>query len=240
MIYNPPRIAFTGASATGKTSLAIWLAQHLGVPFNPYGSRSAAASMGFVDDEGKPKPYNVDRADLAVYEAVVGGDRSPENLQRAARAAVLEGVRGKSCRSLFQEELLRQKTDWEAEHVRTGFVTDRTTCDNLAYSTLHDVYGVSKSYLDSAMAHMIVYDLVFFTPVDVFQKIGGDGARVEDEHYHRLFEMMLEGATQEALLSDGRSYSDIVWHLSMETLEDRKDYIEKLCRNPHRGYLWNP
>ena len=52
----PLRIALSGASGTGKTTLATFLADHLEIPFNPVGSRSVAKSMGFDN------PYDVDKA----------------------------------------------------------------------------------------------------------------------------------------------------------------------------------
>jgi len=50
------RLAFCGASGTGKTTLARWVEQQFGVPFNPVGSRSVAKAMGFDN------PYDVDKA----------------------------------------------------------------------------------------------------------------------------------------------------------------------------------
>ena len=50
------RIAFTGASATGKSTLATALAQHFHIPLNPVGARSVAHAMGFET------PYDVDKA----------------------------------------------------------------------------------------------------------------------------------------------------------------------------------
>jgi predicted ATPase len=50
------RIAFTGASGTGKTTVAKQISTILGIPFNPIGSRSVAQSMGFGN------PYDVDKA----------------------------------------------------------------------------------------------------------------------------------------------------------------------------------
>ena len=52
------RVAFTGSSATGKTTLAAFVAELLGVPLNPVGSRSVAASMGLSS------PYEADRLGL--------------------------------------------------------------------------------------------------------------------------------------------------------------------------------
>ena len=52
------RIALTGASGTGKSTLATNLAAHLKLPLNPVGSRSVAESMGFAS------PYDVDKAGM--------------------------------------------------------------------------------------------------------------------------------------------------------------------------------
>ena len=50
------RIAFCGASGTGKTTLVDPLMKTLGLEKNPIGSRSVAADMGFAN------PYDVDAA----------------------------------------------------------------------------------------------------------------------------------------------------------------------------------
>lgn len=50
------RIAFAGASGTGKTTLSTYLTETLKLPFNPVGSRSVAKAMGFES------PYDVDKA----------------------------------------------------------------------------------------------------------------------------------------------------------------------------------
>ena len=48
------RIAFSGASGTGKTTLARFISEHFGLPLNPVGSRSVSEAMGFAS------PYDVD------------------------------------------------------------------------------------------------------------------------------------------------------------------------------------
>lgn len=53
---KPIRLAFAGASGTGKTTLATYAAELFGLPMNPIGARSVAEAMGFAS------PYDVDRA----------------------------------------------------------------------------------------------------------------------------------------------------------------------------------
>jgi len=50
------RLALTGASGTGKSTIASHVAEHLSIPFCPVGSRSVAKDMGFNN------PYDVDAA----------------------------------------------------------------------------------------------------------------------------------------------------------------------------------
>src|SRR5579884_1906638 len=50
------RIAFCGASGTGKTTLAEHVAKKYGLEMNPVGSRSVAKDMGFES------PYDADKA----------------------------------------------------------------------------------------------------------------------------------------------------------------------------------
>lgn len=50
------RIAFAGASGTGKSVLTDFLAKEYGLPVNPVGSRSVSKAMGFAS------PYDVDKA----------------------------------------------------------------------------------------------------------------------------------------------------------------------------------
>lgn len=50
------RIAFSGSSGTGKTTLATFIAETFNLPMNPIGSRSVAKAMGFES------PYDVDKA----------------------------------------------------------------------------------------------------------------------------------------------------------------------------------
>lgn len=49
------KLAFCGASGTGKSTLAKMWAESQGVPMNPIGARQVAASMGFES------PYDVDK-----------------------------------------------------------------------------------------------------------------------------------------------------------------------------------
>lgn len=49
------RIAFMGASGTGKSKMATWLQERYSLPDNPVGSRSVSKAMGF------DSPYDVDK-----------------------------------------------------------------------------------------------------------------------------------------------------------------------------------
>lgn len=48
------KISFCGASGTGKTTLATYVADALGIPLNPIGARSVSEAMGYKT------PYEVD------------------------------------------------------------------------------------------------------------------------------------------------------------------------------------
>lgn len=50
------RVAAIGASGTGKSTIARWIAESYGLTMNPVGSRSVAREMGFAS------PYDVDAA----------------------------------------------------------------------------------------------------------------------------------------------------------------------------------
>lgn len=147
------RIAFAGASGTGKTTLARFVADRFGIPLNPVGSRSVAISMGFAS------PYDADKAGM---------------------------------RESFQRRLQRYKIAWEGEH--ESFVTDRTTLDELVYTTFHDVKtACSPSYFDQAISHMRRYDVVFYCPVDTFINLDGDPNRLNELRYQENFDRCLAG-----------------------------------------------
>jgi len=55
-MHKQLRIAFIGASGTGKTTLANILGARYAIPFNPVGARSVASAMGYGT------PYDADRA----------------------------------------------------------------------------------------------------------------------------------------------------------------------------------
>lgn len=130
------RIAFMGASGTGKSTLAQWLVGPdagleitRGLPICPVGSRSTAKAMGFVGPDGEGRPYDVDRADLGVYEYCRNFRNSPEawpysgpaptTPEDAARWALqpwhmLSAHKtGTSCRPMFQRRLAEDKIAWE-------------------------------------------------------------------------------------------------------------------------------
>ncbi len=65
------KIAFTGCSGTGKTTLAKHVAEAFQIPYNPVGARTVAAEMGLkspydADDLGRRREFT-DRLLLAKY-----------------------------------------------------------------------------------------------------------------------------------------------------------------------------
>lgn len=146
------RVAFCGASGTGKTTLARLVAEIAGIPLNPVGSRSVAREMGFSS------PYDVDAA-------------------------------GK--RWDFQQKLQTDKIAWELAH--ESFVTDRTTLDELAYTTLHGGGVVDAEYLRRATEHVGRYTHIFCCPIGAFFDLAGDSQRCPSEAYHRVYDAMVCG-----------------------------------------------
>lgn len=146
------RLAFTGASGTGKSTLAEAMAAKLGLPICPVGSRSVSKEMGFES------PYDVDDA-------------------------------GK--RAEFQQLLFAKKIAWERNQA-TGFVTDRTHLDNLAYTFMHSA-STAESMRDAVICAMSVYTHVVLCKMSAFHNTGDDAARVHDVDYHRDYEDYLIG-----------------------------------------------
>jgi len=173
------RVAFAGASGTGKTTLARWVSERFGLPINPVGSRSVAAAMGFAS------PYDVDQAGR---------------------------------RAEFQARLLREKRAWEELHSEKGFVSDRTTLDNLTYTMLHDVRSIDAATLASAVVGARHYTHVVYCPMDVVWKPGGDPARVPDETYHRLYDVVLKALLERYV---GRTLAEA----QFEKLADRQMWL---------------
>lgn len=174
------RIAFTGASGTGKTTLTDFVALEKDLPINPVGSRSVAKDMGFEN------PYDVDKAGR---------------------------------RAEFQNRLLREKIEWEAQ--RPCFVTDRTTLDNLAYAMMHDVHSIDAQHLALAIgAFNNNYDFIFYCPYDSFCEPGTDVARVKDKTYHRLYDATILGLMKQFARNEKRIHT-----LRRRELQVRKSNI---------------
>lgn len=144
------RLAFCGASGTGKTTLATRLASLFDIPLCPVGSRSVSEGMGFKS------PYDVDAA----------------------------GRRGE-----FQQLLVHAKAEWELAHQGTGFVTDRTHLDNLAYTITHAPdLGRDSGFRGEIDAAMRGYTHIVFCPVAAFHDLAGDPSRIEHSAYHLKYE----------------------------------------------------
>jgi predicted ATPase len=181
------RIAFAGASGTGKSTLAMAVAEALKLPICPVGSREVSKSMGFES------PYDVDKA----------------------------GKRGE-----FQQALLHAKVEWEIRH-DTGFVTDRTHFDNLAYTTMHSPELANDlAFLHDVNAAMHMYTHVVFCPISAFHDVGDDPARVADDAYHREYERVLWALFEE---TGGTGPNDILT-LTSDDLDTRIAQVRRFVR----------
>lgn len=178
------RIAFAGASGTGKTTLAARLANALRLPLNSVGSRSTARSMGFAS------PYDVDHADADVYHQVL--DTDPTDVAFAAQQArVRWKLESRTMRADFQRRLQHDKMEWE--RTQASFVTDRSSVDDLVYALLHCPEVVTKDFMRRALDGHERYTHIFLCHTRHFHHVGDDPARVRDLDYHLRFELVLFG-----------------------------------------------
>jgi len=133
------------------------------------------------------------------------GFESPYDVDRAGK------------RAEFQRRLQGEKIAWEMAH--ESFVTDRTTLDELAYTTIHDVEtAASANYYSAALAHMARYHHVFYLNVRDFCSLDGDPKRNSNMHYQYLFDALLRGMIPS---SNAINTSRLDWH----SVEDRKREI---------------
>lgn len=165
------RIAFAGASGTGKTTLARYVAAQLALPLAPSAARAAAAEMGLNS------PYDADRADL-------NAEQFP-HLQRTATAR----------RQELQRRIVSKRIAWQHEHSIDGFVSDRTSFDDLAYTLIHCGEPLYAELLTPVFNQDQVlqptYTTIVFCPMASFFSLGTDPARNPDLGYHREFERLL-------------------------------------------------
>ncbi len=159
------RIAFCGASGTGKTTLARQVAERFGLPLSPSMARRAAAAAGLKS------PYDADS---------IPGAR--QALQRA---------------------IVHRRIAWQGDNAEGGFVSDRTSFDDLAYSLMHDVTGQAyQELVDAVLLQWRLlaptYHRVILCPLASFWRHGGDPARVDDLAYHKRFETLLLELLQKA------------------------------------------
>lgn len=149
------RIAFAGASGTGKTTLARRVADLLKLPLAPSAARLAAAEMGLAS------PYDAD----------VQGTR-PE----------------------LQRRITKKRCEWQSEHA-AGFVSDRSSYDDLAYTLIHcgePLYAECLTLVfNQDQILRPTYDVIVFCPMASFFHLGTDPARNPDLSYHREFERLL-------------------------------------------------
>ncbi len=165
------RIAFAGASGTGKTTLARYVSAQLGLPLAPSAARDAAAEMGLNS------PYDADRLDAEAKEF--------EHLKPKAM----------SRRQELQRLIVHKRIAWQQEHADGGFVSDRSSYDDLAYTLIHCGEPLYAECLTPVFNQDQIlrptYTTVVFCPMASFFHLGVDPARNPDLSYHREFERLL-------------------------------------------------
>jgi hypothetical protein len=227
---SPMRIAFCGASGTGKTTLARFLSERFELPLNPTGSRSTAKALGF------DSPYDVDKACSGIYKNNEMLGETPEAAAGAALAGFSVREPGRehppTCRGIFQRKLQLDKVAWELEH--ENFVTDRSTVDDFVYCAMHNYEAMDQEYIDRARQHLQLYDLIFFTPTGSFHDLGNDANRLTNAVYHHVFEQFAEGLLITWL---GNDYNEVVRDVHWETLEDRQVLVSQAVSDWKR---WQP
>jgi predicted ATPase len=129
-------------------------------------------------------------------------------------------------RTEFQRRLLIEKTTWERDH--DSFVTDRTTLDNLAYTTMHAASDVDSETLNQVLKGMRRYTHVIYCPSEVFLNVAGDPNRVSDMTYHTLYDALLFGL----LLKYMDEHTTVHWlELKVEGKEERRKWVEAFIAN---------
>lgn len=141
------------------------------------------------------------------------------------------GVDAAGKRSEFQRRLLDEKMAWEASHEK--FVTDRTTIDNLAYTAMHGVETIDKSFLDSVFESMKRYQCIVYCPVRAFCDPGGDPARVQDMTYHRLFDATIYGLLLTFRMEQEGSMYPIIRICTETDLDARKRFVDRAVEFPN-------
>lgn len=149
------RIAFAGASGTGKTTLARYVADRLTLPLAPSAARAAAAEMGL------DSPYDADALGI---------------------------------RHALQQRIVHKRLVWQQEHA-DGFVSDRSSFDDLAYTLTHCGEPLYAECLTPVFNQDQIlqptYTTIVFCPMSSFFSLGSDPARNPDVSYHHEFERLL-------------------------------------------------
>lgn len=172
------RIAFCGPSGTGKTTIAKAVAEEFKLPMEEW-----------------PVPSGEGFESTTRYTArQLTGEPLPYKVDETDQ------------RAEFQRALLRNKLEWEHSHFRTGFVTDRTHVDNLAYSILHDMddTGSNAEFWGKVYDGMSNYNLVIVMPI---RDLGtaDDPARKASHFYQKAYYATLRGLI-DYVATNGRSH----------------------------------
>ncbi len=138
------RIAFTGASGTGKTTLVSILAEKLGLEVNPVGSRSVALAMGFRT------PYDVDKVGRrAEFQERLVQEKWYWEQQRADFITD-RSMMDNYVYALMHEGIPRQYSDHSTMHVLRQYMAHYTHVFFCPIHAFHDVADDPSRVNDSS------------------------------------------------------------------------------------------
>lgn len=120
------------------------------------------------------------------------GEQARVSIQKLDIKNLDEYRKDKDMFSIFQHDIIRRQINEEAKYQSVGFISDRSTCDNICYYLLNnqDCNEVVNHYKDLALDHYKNnYNLVVYIPI-MFSLVN-DGVRNQGEEYRKEVDSLI-------------------------------------------------